>query len=51
MLPNIPDTPEKLAEFYDGGISGVILGKALYEGNICLKNVIETLNRKFDSKC
>ena len=42
---------EKLAEFYDGGISGVILGKALYEGNICLKKVIETLNRKFDTKC
>ena len=42
---------EKLAEFYDGGISGVILGKALYEGNIRLKNVIETLNRKFDTAC
>ena len=27
------------------------LGKALYEGNICLKKVIETLNRKFDTKC
>ena len=42
---------EKLSTFYDEGISGVILGKALYEGNICLKKVIETLNRKFDTKC
>ena len=42
---------EKLSAFYDKGISGVILGKALYEGNICLKKVIETLNRKFDTKC
>ena len=42
---------EKLSTFYDEGISGVILGKALYEGNICLKNVIETLNRMFDTKC
>ena len=42
---------EKLSTFYKEGISGVILGKALYEGNICLKNVIETLNRKFDPKC
>ena len=42
---------EKLSTFYDEGISGVILGKALYEGNICLKKVIETLNRKFDTEC
>jgi phosphoribosylformimino-5-aminoimidazole carboxamide ribotide isomerase len=42
---------EKLSAFYDKGISGVILGKALYEGNICLKKVVETLNRKFDTEC
>ena len=41
---------EKLSSFYDEGISGVILGKALYEGNICLKKVNEALNRKFDPK-
>ena len=40
---------EQLSTFYDKGISGVILGKALYEGNICLKKVIETLNRKFNT--
>ena len=42
---------EKLSAFYDEGISGVILGKALYEGNICLKKVNEALNRKFGPKC
>ena len=36
---------ETLATFYDRGIDGVILGKALYEGKICLEKVIETLKK------
>ncbi len=42
---------EKLSALYDKGISGVILGKALYEGNIHLEKVIEKLSRKPSTKC
>ena len=42
---------EELSKCYKQGVTGVILGKALYEGNICLEDVVEQLNRKSDSAC
>jgi len=42
---------ERLAELYNRGIDGVILGKALYEENICLEEIASKLNKKFRDLC
>ena len=41
----------KLEKLYCSGIEGVILGKSLYEGNICLEKVIDQLETRYVKRC
>tara|TARA_B100000963_G_scaffold342651_1_gene343724 strand:+ start:5513 stop:6268 length:756 start_codon:yes stop_codon:yes gene_type:complete len=42
---------DELAALHDKGVDGVILGKALYEGNICLEKVYAKLKKGSNNKC